>query len=160
MTKTTQHLFMMALLVLTPSAKADIQQSMLSCTTLTDNTLRLACYDKLGASLKTATVRESSAVIAPAAIPTAAVIEADFGKPKVSPSDAIDALSGTVKTVSSTHAKRLIITLENAQVWRQTDNSVFDVAAGDAVTIEKASFGSFLLRKAGSNRTIRVKREE
>lgn len=159
MTKTTQHLFMMALVVLTPSAKADIQQSMLSCATLTDNTLRLACYDKLGASLKTATVREPSKVIAPAAIPTA-VIEADFGKPKVSPSDAIDALSGTVKTVSTTHAKRLIITLENAQVWRQTDNSVFDVAAGDAVTIEKASFGSFLLRKAGSNRTIRVKREE
>lgn len=159
MTKTTQHLFMMTLLVLSSSAKADIQQSMLSCTTLTDNTLRLACYDKLGASLKTATVREPSAVIAPAAIPTA-VIEADFGKPKVSPSDAIDALSGTVKTVSTTHAKRLIITLENAQVWRQTDNSVFDVAAGDAVTIEKASFGSFLLRKAGSNRTIRVKREE
>ena len=56
--------------------------------------------------------------------------------------------------------RKLLITLENGHTWRQTEDDSIQLKAGDSVTIEKASFGSFLLSKTGTNRKVRVKRVE
>jgi hypothetical protein len=55
---------------------------------------------------------------------------------------------------------RVLITLDNGQVWRQVDSSSLRLRVGDAIEIERASFGSFMLQKTGSKRSMRVSRYE
>ena len=174
----------LALFFITTGAKADIHQSLLDCKQLTDNSARLSCYDRLAATFVS---QEASAVVAvpstavsgavapetaapasapsvvatPAtATPSAEVIAADFGKTQSRPSDQVEQLQATVKSLSRNKMRKLLITLENGHTWRQTEDDSIQLKAGDSVTIEKASFGSFLLSKTGTNRKVRVKRVE
>ena len=175
----------LALFFITTGAKADIHQALLDCKQLTDNSARLSCYDRLAATFVS---QEASAVVAvsdtvareaaapeaaapasaPAAVvatpatatPSAEVIAADFGKTQSRPSDQVEQLQATVKSLSRNKMRKLLITLENGHTWRQTEDDSIQLKAGDSVTIEKASFGSFLLSKTGTNRKVRVKRVE
>lgn len=100
-------------------------------------------------------------VATPATVaPSAEVIEADFGKTQSRPSDQVEQLQATVKSLSRNKMRKMLITLENGHIWRQTEDDSIQLKAGDSVTIEKASFGSFLLSKTGTNRKVRVKRVE
>lgn len=179
----------LALFFITTGAKADIHQSLLDCKQLTDNSARLSCYDRLvatfvsqeasavvavpstavsGAAVPGTVAREAAApasapaVVAPpaTATPSAEVIAADFGKTQSRPSDQVEQLQATVKSLSRNKMRKLLITLENGHTWRQTEDDSIQLKAGDSVTIEKASFGSFLLSKTGTNRKVRVKRVE
>lgn len=180
----------LALFFITASAQADIHQSLLDCKQLTDNSARLSCYDRLaatfgsqaasadvavsgtsvpGTAVPGAVVPEAAApASAPAAVvatpatvaPSAEVIEADFGKTQSRPSDQVEQLQATVKSLSRNKMRKMLITLENGHIWRQTEDDSIQLKAGDSVTIEKASFGSFLLSKTGTNRKVRVKRVE
>lgn len=111
---------------------------------------------------ETAAPASAPAVVAtPAtATPSAEVIAADFGKTQSRPSDQVEQLQATVKSLSRNKMRKLLITLENGHTWRQTEDDSIQLKAGDSVTIEKASFGSFLLSKTGTNRKVRVKRVE
>ncbi len=174
----------LALFFITTGAKADIHQALLDCKQLTDNSARLSCYDRLAATFvsqeasavvavpgtsvpgtaapETAAPASAPAVVAtPAtATPSAEVIAADFGKTQSRPSDQVEQLQATVKSLSRNKMRKLLITLENGHTWRQTEDDSIQLKAGDSVTIEKASFGSFLLSKTGTNRKVRVKRVE
>lgn len=170
----------LALFFITASAQADIHQSLLDCKQLTDNSARLSCYDRLAATFGsqaasagvavpgTAVPEAAAPASAPAAVvatpttatPSAEVIEADFGKTQSRPSDQVEQLQATVKSLSRNKMRKLLITLENGHTWRQTEDDSIQLKAGDSVTIEKASFGSFLLSKTGTNRKVRVKRVE
>ena len=174
----------LALFFITTGAKADIHQALLDCKQLTDNSARLSCYDRLAATFVS---QEASAAVAvpstavsgaaapgaaapasaPAVVatpatatPSAEVIAADFGKTQSRPSDQVEQLQATVKSLSRNKMRKLLITLENGHTWRQTEDDSIQLKAGDSVTIEKASFGSFLLSKTGTNRKVRVKRVE
>ena len=175
----------LALFFITASAQADIHQSLLDCKQLTDNSARLSCYDRLAATFGsqaasadvavpgavasgTAVPEAAAPASAPAAVvatpatvaPSAEVIEADFGKTQSRPSDQVEQLQATVKSLSRNKMRKMLITLENGHIWRQTEDDSIQLKAGDSVTIEKASFGSFLLSKTGTNRKVRVKRVE
>lgn len=175
----------LALFFITTGAKADIHQALLDCKQLTDNSARLSCYDRLAATFVSQAASAAVAVpgtavpeapapeaAAPASAPAAAVatpatatpsaeaIAADFGKTERRPSDQIEQLQATVKSLSRNKMRKLLITLENGHTWRQTEDDTIQLKAGDSVTIEKASFGSFLLSKTGTNRKVRVKRVE
>lgn len=178
----------LALFFITTGAKADIHQALLDCKQLTDNSARLSCYDRLAATFvsqeASAVVAVPSTAVsgaaapetaapasAPAAVtsvvatpatatPSAEVIAADFGKTQSRPSDQVEQLQATVKSLSRNKMRKLLITLENGHTWRQTEDDSIQLKAGDSVTIEKASFGSFLLSKTGTNRKVRVKRVE
>lgn len=63
-----------------------------------------------------------------------------------------------VTAVSKNSSGRLTITLENGQVWRQTDSKTLRVSVGDGVFVRSKSLGSFMLSKETSSRSIRVKR--
>jgi hypothetical protein len=52
----------------------------------------------------------------------------------------------------------LIISLNNGQQWRQIGSDSLRIDQDDTVIIERGMFNSFLLKKAGQNRSIRVKR--
>lgn len=74
--------------------------------------------------------------------------------------ESIDSLSATVAKLHKYNYDRVLITLDNGQVWKQVDASSLRLRVGDAVDIERAALGSFMLRKQGSKRSMRVSRED
>ncbi len=70
----------------------------------------------------------------------------------------IDNIIMTVTDVQESATRRLIVTLENGQVWQQLDDKRLHIKTGETVTIRKASLGSFLMEKNSGSRAIRVKR--
>ena len=53
---------------------------------------------------------------------------------------------------------KVVITLDNGQVWSQVDRSSLRLSTHDKVSIRRASLGSFMLYKAGRKTPMRVKR--
>jgi len=66
--------------------------------------------------------------------------------------------SVAVAAVTKNSTNKLIITLDNGQVWRQLDTTTPRLKAGDTVVIRPKSLGSFMLSKGSGSRSIRVKR--
>jgi hypothetical protein len=75
-------------------------------------------------------------------------------------SERIDSLSATVTKLQQYSYGKVLITLDNGQLWKQIDTSNLRLRAGDAVVIERAALGSFMLKKQGSKRSMRVSRED
>ena len=84
----------------------------------------------------------------------------DPPQPKSAPQRAVPAELNSITSVIESVAKRplgqLSVTLENGQVWTQTEAEAVRLKAGDTVTIKKASLGSYKL-VSGSVTTV-VKR--
>jgi hypothetical protein len=58
----------------------------------------------------------------------------------------VDDLTATVTAVERGAQGRFVATLDNGEVWAQTEiTSKVDVAVGDVVKVRRASFGSYLL---------------
>lgn len=72
----------------------------------------------------------------------------------------LDSLSATITSLQQYGYNKVLITLDNGQVWKQVDASNLRLRTGDAVEIERAALGSFMLRKQGSKRSMRVTRED
>ncbi|WP_119679192.1 hypothetical protein [Indioceanicola profundi] len=53
---------------------------------------------------------------------------------------------------------RLLITLDNGQVWAQRESKQFQLKAGDTVVIKPAILGSYKLTRAGSKLILKVRR--
>lgn len=102
--------------------------ALLKCRDIDDNDKRLACFDEY-VGMRFLTVEQ---------------IEEESAE--------------TVTAVTKSSAGRLTITLENGQVWRQSDSKSFRISVGDAVVVRAKSLGSFMMSKEGSSRSIRVKR--
>lgn len=65
--------------------------------------------------------------------------------------------SAVVKVVTDPYGK-VTLTLENGQVWKQLDNAKMRMKEGEVVTLKRGALNSFGLSKAGTNRTMKVKR--
>ena len=72
----------------------------------------------------------------------------------------IDSLTANITRLQTYAYEKVVITLDNGQVWKQVDTSNLRLRVGDSVTIERASLGSFMLQKDGSKRTMRVTRAD
>jgi hypothetical protein len=72
----------------------------------------------------------------------------------------LDELTAQIHSVKRDKLKKLVITLSNNQVWKQTDSAMLDLKTGDQIVIKRAALGSFLLGKANVNTKIRVKRQQ
>ncbi|QIZ77983.1 hypothetical protein [Ferrimonas lipolytica] len=166
-----------------PSSRLACYDSMAStideCQSKTDKLDRLVCFDNISEAIKTVLGANKSSTVTPAvpaaaAATTAAVVAAPtpvatpvdpvglFGhenKKKEEQAEAIDSISATVTSISTDPYGKFTLTLDNSQRWRQTESGRFKVGNGDTVIISRASFGSFLLKRAGSNKQIRVKRQ-
>lgn len=64
----------------------------------------------------------------------------------------------TVKKIARTAKSRLILTMENDQVWRQNDDVNFKVEVGEQIYVERGAIGSYWLSKDSVKRRIRIKR--
>ncbi|MEM0516075.1 hypothetical protein WCN91_11740 [Pseudoalteromonas sp. YIC-827] len=71
-----------------------------------------------------------------------------------------DELVAKVSSVKEAPYGELIITLDNGQRWRQVGTESFRVSKNDTVVISRAMFNSFLMKKQGTNKSIRVKRTD
>lgn len=73
-------------------------------------------------------------------------------------SERIDSINAQVTRLQKYDYEKAVISLDNEQVWKQVDGSSLRLRVGDDVIIERAAFGSFMLKKVGSKRTMRVSR--
>jgi hypothetical protein len=72
----------------------------------------------------------------------------------------IESIESRVVAVRGLPRDRFVLTLENGQVWEQTEPTPRQrFYAGDAITIRKAAMGSFLASGPHSGERIRVKRQ-
>ena len=151
-----------------------------SCASIDDAAARLACYDAaVGRSPRPSAAAPSAAAkpvprpaaaapaAAAAAAPAVAAAEAakdpvaEFGlsesaKAARDPAKAAEAAAAPQSVVAKVISVRFrkygefVVTLDNGQVWEQTEPMPSAIVkVGDTVTIKKALFGSFTLVTAG-----------
>ncbi len=150
----------------------DLPGALQDCRMLAGRDARLACYDGLADSLairRTVPETAPEVVAAPtvASPPPAPAVpektveqpagESEFGRPPEKTA-APDAIVVGIRAIDRTAFGKLILTLDNGQVWQQLDSRRTTLRAGDEVRIASAMSGSFLLQKASGGSSIRVKR--
>ena len=155
-----------------PAAAETLSEAMTKCSEVENSLQRLVCYDQLQRGMqsygddsvlvpKAASLPaglNAAAAIKPAlpSLPNRPTAEERFGK-KAADTD-IDALTATIVSKKKNPRGRVILTLSNGQIWGQIDDDYLSLHVGDIVVIQKAAFGSFLLRKTSGSKRIRVKR--
>ena len=155
-----------ALVLISTSAFAGVEQDLQQCSVISDKLDRLICYDSLAAGVR------------PAAPAKQATPEQDFGKNHVTEAPKVAAQAQTTETFGITKpvGKQLerielvvssvkkspygsiTVTFTNGQVWKQTDTRRFKLKPEQKVFVKKGALGSFLMGTEGRNTTIRVKR--
>jgi hypothetical protein len=151
------------------------EQALTKCRQIEEIAERVVCYDNIVDSYFPKDSSEGTQTTKPpeskpaGSAETGAVPDAQslFGetdaeaKRIVETSMAIEQISqieATIADVRKSATKKLIVTLDNEQIWRQLDNQTLHLKSGEEVVIRKASLGSFLLEKKSGSRSIRVKR--
>lgn len=146
-----------------------------ACASIPSNAERLACYDREDARLSgtaskpapqatpasTAPAAAHAVIVAPAAPAAPAPLPPDqtFGLNReqlltaeahqqgAAPPPKLKNLSAQVSSASQNSAGHWVMTLDNGQVWRQTqDQRDFSVSSGETVKISTGAMGSFWLQ--------------
>ena len=85
--------------------------------------------------------------------------QAKFGhENKQRSEDLIQQIKATIIKVKKAHYGELIITLDNGQVWRQTDSTGIKLRKDQVVIIKRGALGSFFIGKENKNKRMRAKR--
>jgi len=168
-----KRLLMLALFLATSTTTATQvyaeSNSLFFCRQMSDSGERLACYDKIVDSLLPAN-RKQTVAQAPRKeneyVP-AQEAEALFGKSQAESKRIIeetmevkipDRIIARITGIKKSSTKKMTITLNNGQVWRQIDYSPIPLRNGDDIVIRSARLGSYLLQKHSGSGSIRVKR--
>ncbi|ROS01482.1 hypothetical protein EDC56_1924 [Sinobacterium caligoides] len=134
------------LLVSSPQLKADTITKLQVCQSITSNSERLRCFDKLE-------LGKASSINAEQGKLKRAFHKQEFGKETWSKSsDKVDEIIATVEKVQKSSYGKQIITLSNQQTWKQLATSHFKLRVGDRVSIERGSLNSFFLSKSNSSK--------
>ncbi len=163
-------------------SQPQLMHAMAQCSEIQQQQQRLQCFDQLAATVaKPATSLNAPSVLqrsdsnqstqlqaqttqaASATATSTATLQpdpvADFGQEQRRLTK-LDELTAQIHSVKRDKLQKLVITLSNNQVWKQTDSARLDLKTGDQIVIKRAALGSFLLGKANVNTTIRVKRQQ
>lgn len=172
--------------------REDLIDGMAKCTVIVDNTARLACYDALNPQLKAAQAAPPAPTPPPAgderawydpgrifgASPSAQTTPQQFGgeyltqpaPPPPKPGEAappprpqaLDSITAKVTDYAYNPLGRVVVFLENGQVWRQlegdTDKVYFHKSQANAVEIARGAFGSYNMVVNGSGSSVKVRR--
>ncbi len=85
--------------------------------------------------------------------------QANFGQEnKQRTEDLIKQIQATIIRVKKAHYGELIITLDNGQIWRQTDGTRLKLKKDQVIIIKRGAMGSFLIGKENANKRMRAKR--
>jgi hypothetical protein len=170
-------MFAVLILVFTAQA-ADLEAAVRRCSSVDDSEERLACFDAAAASLEDRTAEELSSARTerqprivpqprpepasrPAPAPRAAP-EESFGKAAV-PANEPDAITSRIVEARLDRADKVILQLENGQVWYQVSGDrtrLREVQLGraESVVIEKAALGSFRVTIEPLGRSFKARR--
>lgn len=172
------HVAIIAVVLVSQAALADVDSlgdRVLACAEETDDTRRLACYDREAGTLSEAGEKVSAETEA-----TPAVV-AEMAAPPVSPSAAVDEFGNTpelarskpetekeidlreisarVVKVSKRPGGELIVTLDNGQTWTEKYAEYgFRVKVGDTVVIKKGNFSGAYRMVGRGRRSSQVRR--
>ncbi|MEL7230921.1 MAG: hypothetical protein AAGJ85_00245 [Pseudomonadota bacterium] len=164
------------MVLLTPLATAQetkpaTTDALYECATLADNIERLACYDSAVGRLKAAEEAGEVTTISREEVETVQREAFGFSLPSL-PRIAMPRLGGDdndgeikeisagVNDIRESRVNGLRITLDNGQVWQQTDNRRVSYSKRKGVeeaTVKQAAFGSFMMKLDGGV-AFRVKR--
>ena len=164
-----------AALLLTPVAFGQTEdpvstQVVYDCASIADDTERLACYDNAVGRLKAAEDAGEVTTISRAEVETVQREAFGFSLPSL-PRIAMPKLGGDddgeikeitfgVDSIRESRVNGLTVTLENGQIWQQTDSRSVTYSKRKGVeeaTIKQAAFGSFMMKLDGGT-AFRVKR--
>lgn len=145
-------------------------EAVYACVGLEDDAERLACYDSAVGRLQQAEEAGELTTVSREDIEEVRRDSFGFSLPSLPrlalPSlngedDELDRITVAVARVRPDVYGKAIVTLENGQVWRQTDSTLVpEVRHGaDEAEIRKAAFGSFKM-KLDNGRSFRARREE
>lgn len=153
-----------------------LSDAMQACSKVDNSLKRLVCYDKLVTRMKgmqdsdlpeflQSRPRAPVASQGPAEVytrtPAQRTQEDTFGMENQIAQESkaeLNEIVAAVQKVETYGRKRLQLTLDNGQVWRQSTGDTIRVKLGDTVVISRGVLGAFYLRKQGKNKKILVKR--
>tara|TARA_R110002110_G_scaffold415860_1_gene658743 strand:+ start:70460 stop:70987 length:528 start_codon:yes stop_codon:yes gene_type:complete len=170
----TQRLFARSLFLIAlgaPIASASSDESVLACAKLATASERLSCYDEIAASLGVGSVRSSEpedsqhinvrpteALVGTAIATEPKEAEDNFGKEHWNSERDVEQVQARIATVQKDAYGKLVVKLDNEQVWRQVNDERIRLAEDDQVTIERGLLNSFVFRLQDSNREIKFSR--
>ena len=132
------------------------------CRLIPDDAERLACYDRTFGHPAV-----GAAVAAAATTPKeTAPVAQDFGlseeqrnQKKKEPAPTIDMIESRIAAIERLPRDRFTLTLDNGQKWTQLEPTPIQrFRVGDAITIRKAAFNSYLAQGPNSGIAVRVRR--
>ncbi|WP_371187273.1 hypothetical protein [Thalassotalea maritima] len=154
------------------SAMANTDTRIIDCSKLTNDSDRLACYDRIAASLTTP-VEQASAdnVVTKQVIPPEVATNTTTNQAQPATADrfglehkrteqekATDDLTMTISKVKARAYDEWILWFENGQQWQTVSSSRSKFKVGQEVVISRGVFNSFSLSIKGQNRSVKVKR--
>ncbi|TLU65253.1 hypothetical protein FE810_08135 [Thalassotalea litorea] len=169
-----KNLMILAILALTPTlalANTAMDPLLWGCSEISDDDKRLACFD--------AYIKQKSSLNAqPVSAPKPLVLNSNGDEPQAdekatdNPDQAqnfglehkqkksadVSEISTTIIKASKQSHSNWVFTFENGQKWRTIESTSTLFKVGQDVVIKRGMFNSFSLKKAGSNRTVKVKR--
>lgn len=153
--------FLPLLLLISAQTHADnLISAVQSCKQISDDKLRLHCFDQIELSEQPAAV---SAPVAAAQQPQAAdpaQVVANFGQEHkmVSANEQQKSIVLKLTKLTTAPTGSAIFTFENGQVWRQVSTEYFFAEVGRSYELERGALNSFFLSEAGKRREIKVRR--
>ncbi len=137
-----------------PALAAD--QALTQCRQIVDIEERVACYDAIidsrAEKTETNAIPDAQSLFGTNDADAKRIVETSLAI------EQIDQLEAVVTSIQKSATRKLTVTLDNGQVWRQLDNQPMRLKSGEMVIVRKASMGSYLMGKKSGGRSIRVKR--
>ncbi len=134
-----------------PALAAD--ESLTDCRRIEAVAERVVCYDKfVDSHFATNSLPDAQSLFGTNDAEAKRLVEMSLEIEQISEIEAI------VTDVRRSSAKKLTVTLDNGQIWRQLGSQRLPLKSGDAVIVRKASLSSYLMEKQSGSRSIRVKR--
>lgn len=154
--------------IATAATAQTIENRLAECVGLNDPQQRLSCFDTLAGDVasgsgQVVSNRDQQATIPPASpiedsVPSDRSAEDRFGLEHKDINEALaDELRTKVTEIYKNAMGKMLLILDNGQIWRQKDSKTLIIHKGDSVRIERGVIGSFYLT-ANDKKRISVTR--
>jgi hypothetical protein len=159
--------FGLLLILVSPFGMANtLLDKLADCSKNNDDLQRLTCYDEVVAKAKNSQTKQHiEQHQAPLQVATTKQVnhtnqqQSEFGQEdKQRAKNLIKQIQATIISIKKAPHGELIITLDNGQVWRQTDSIRIKLRKDHLVNIERGAMGSFFIGTENANKRIRAKR--